>query len=148
MQIVLMILRIFVSYIFVVSGWAKIKQQSDFEKIVHSYQILPKFVIKPFTVTLPLIKITLGILFGLGLFTRITAIVIISLLCLFLSAIIINLIKGKSIPCGCSGKLKKSRISWNLVIRDLTLIIVLASIYYFNGGKIGLDYFLTKVIKY
>ncbi|MEJ2263835.1 MAG: MauE/DoxX family redox-associated membrane protein [Anaerolineales bacterium] len=146
MSILILLLRIFTAYIFVVSGWAKMKSPGDFCKVVNSYQILPESAIKPFIFVLPRAEIALGTLIGLGFFTRIAAFFTMCFLSVFATAIIINILRGKSIHCGCFGKSHKSRIGWNLAVRDLVLILVMILIYFSNGGEIALDYFLTKIV--
>lgn len=145
MSILILLLRIFISYIFIVSGWVKMKSPNDFERVVDSYQLLPKFALRPFAFVLPLAEITLGTLIGLGFYTKVTSLLIMCFLSLFAIAITINILRGKSIPCGCFGKSHNSRIGWNILLRDLVLFLVIVFIYSFNGGAIALDHFLMKI---
>jgi uncharacterized membrane protein YphA (DoxX/SURF4 family) len=139
MTILIILSRIFISYIFIISGWVKISQTDDFIKAINSYQILPKLIIKPFAIVLARAELILGVFTGLGLFTKISSLLIIGFLSMFLIAFTITIFRGKSIDCGCFGKSNSQKVGWNLVLRDVLLIVFSIGVYFFNGGGYGLD---------
>jgi len=114
MIVLVLILRIFITYIFIVSGLSKIKNPNHFLMAVNSYQILPSFLIAPFSNTLPWVELILGIAVGVGFYIRISTVLLIFLLFLFAIALIINLIRGRKIDCGCFGEKNPQHINWNL----------------------------------
>jgi hypothetical protein len=58
---------------------------------------------------------------------------------LFISAIGINLIRGKKVNCGCSGEKHHRQIHLKLVIFDFFLLALSLVIAVFGGGSLALD---------
>ena len=108
--------------IFAAAAVTKLKQLDTFMGVVERYDLLPRVVVRPFAYVLPVVELGAA----LGLLLPVTrapaAAVLIVLLLAFATAMAINLARGRSdIDCGCFIGVRKQRISWALVVRNLVL---------------------------
>ena len=69
----------------------------------------------------PRVELIIGIALIAGVATRAFSLVAAALLLAFSAAVVVNLLRGRDINCGCVGSLSSARISWTLVARDLAL---------------------------
>lgn len=97
---------------FLVSGVAKLRA-GDFRLRLSDYQLLPSPVVGPSAVGLPLGEVVLGISLLLGVMPRQGLAASSVLLLIFSAAMIVNLLRGRRINCGCRGN--GAAISWRLV---------------------------------
>lgn len=139
MDIFVLLLRIFIAYIFIMSGWIKTLHPGSFEKSVSNYQILPKIMVKPFSFLLSKAEIAAGIMIGLGAFTKIAALIITGFLIMFLIAFLVMVIQRRSIDCGCFGDSHSQKIGWPLILREGALILMTLCIFYYSGGDYAVD---------
>jgi len=73
-------------------------------------------------VFVPGIEIVSGSLLAFGWLVPLSASAIISLLILFIAAIIPNLDSGNDLDCGCFGSFVQGKMDGNLLIRDIILL--------------------------
>ncbi|WP_171050726.1 MauE/DoxX family redox-associated membrane protein [Bacillus sp. BHET2] len=113
-------------YIFVSTGLSKLYKKQEHISSVYAYQVIPlKYVIFFSWMDITL-EILLGILLITGTFLKISLVISSILLMIYTLAILVNLRKGRTeIDCGCSGVLGNHKISYYLVIRNVTLITIL-----------------------
>jgi uncharacterized membrane protein YphA (DoxX/SURF4 family) len=83
-SIIIIAIRGSLAYIFLVNGWNKSQLICAFEKDVNNYELLPAFLVKPFSLILPFIEIGLGIMLILGWEAKIAAIFLSLLLMIFI----------------------------------------------------------------
>jgi uncharacterized membrane protein YphA (DoxX/SURF4 family) len=86
---------------FIYASIDKIAFPSDFAKIVMNYNILPTQLAIYFSFLLPWLELFLGIFLIIGLFVRESAVLLSSLLLIFMAAMIIKSINGGVQNCGC-----------------------------------------------
>jgi uncharacterized membrane protein YphA (DoxX/SURF4 family) len=118
------IVRLLLGGIFIYASLDKIAFPGEFAKIVQSYNILPDFLVKITALVLPWIELIFGIFLVIGLFVKKSAIILTSLLFIFLIAFGIQATKGPIEDCGCFGKMPflSSSNTIILMIRDLVFI--------------------------
>ena len=104
------------------AGVPKVRNPRAFRAIVSDYHLLPSAVVRPVSHFLPLLECVCGAALIAGYATRIAAAVAAGLLTCFTVAVAINLVRGRRINCGCSGRQAPTPISWGLVARNLVLI--------------------------
>lgn len=113
--------RVIVGVLLLVSGLGKLANRPEFVRVVATYRLLPQSVVPIFGFALPLAEGIAGVMMLLGIMSPIPAYAACVLFLIFILAITINLLRGSTeTECGCfAGRLEK--ISWSLVLRNLTL---------------------------
>lgn len=126
------LIRIILGLVFVVSGTAKFFDLPTFRDVLQDFGILSNSLLVFVSIAIPCAELVPGLLLLLGLWTRYASAVIICLLFIFIIAIIPIISTSKQIDCGCFGPLMQSRISIDLLIRDVLLLLF--AIYIYSEG--------------
>jgi len=111
--------RIYIGMIFLYASMYKIVYTAEFAETVAGYQILPHWAVNIFSIALPWIELVSGILLIAGIRSRSAASIIAGLLFLFSLGIVVNLVNGSSIHCGCFHYSREEFMSWWTLVRDL-----------------------------
>ena len=138
-SLVLLILRGFLAYIFLVAGWNKSRHLHIFERELSEYELLPMSLVRPFAIVLPLVEIALATMFLMGWGVKLAAILTTLLLIIFIVAIAINLARGRTPNCGCSGAGHHRPVDLKLMAYDFFLFILALPIIVFGGGSLSFD---------
>lgn len=125
--------------IFFLSGLAKLPNLKEFERIVRDYRIIPIRAAHGLALTIPLAEIGLGLLLLVGLGVRMTAVAVCVLLMIFSIAVVVNLVRGRRIPCGCLGSLSQHEISPSAVVRNVIFIGLAAGVGLLAPSALALD---------
>lgn len=96
--------RIVLGIVFIYAGAEKISDPAGFSISISNYRLLPVSVVNFFAISMPWIEITAGIFLIFGIAVKENAFIINAMLAVFIVAIVISLIRGLSIDCGCFGK--------------------------------------------
>lgn len=115
-------LRMFVAFILLAAGAAKLGSGREFAAVVRNYRLLPNALVKWVAYAVPVseVVIAVGLLTGYGLGLAATGAAL--LFALFAGAIAVNLLRGRRhITCGCFGGGQGDVLTWALVLRNLTL---------------------------
>ena len=132
-----LVARLVLGSIFIYASIDKISYPENFIKIVQNYNILPEFLIIIIAYILPWIELILGIFLIAGFFIRETALVLSSLILVFIIAISIKALNGTIDDCGCFNKLSilsSSNIVF-LILRDV-LFLLFGIILILPGGNL------------
>jgi uncharacterized membrane protein YphA (DoxX/SURF4 family) len=113
--------RFVLAFLFTAAGLAKLSRRAAFSHAVADYRLLPAGLIRPAAATLPIAEIVGGLLLGLGFAIRPVSFLFAGLLGFFTVAVAINLVRGRSIECGCFGAIRSKQITWLTVARNLIL---------------------------
>jgi putative oxidoreductase len=135
-KLVYYISRFALGGLFVYAGLIKVLNLTDFRKVIIGYKLLPDVFIPLFSVILPVFEIILGLMLIAGIFEKIPASFLISLLVVFILAIGINLIRGNYTDCGCFSKGIQLATVWHGIygiLRDI-LFILMGFIVIFRKG--------------
>ena len=114
--------RLLIGILFIVSGLTKLFALDRFIITVYQFKLIPEFIIPYFAFTLPIIEYLLGFSLLLGMFIRQAAQGLQFLVVTFILAIIINLIRGNIVECGCFGNFIVEHISISILLRDFLLL--------------------------
>jgi arsenate reductase len=120
----LLVLRLFLGLVFIYASWDKILHPAQFAQAVYNYKILPLPMVNIFAIILPWIELIAGAFLILGVFTRGSALIITSLLFIFIIAGVISVSRNLDITCGCFDPAGSRRVGVNLIIEDSALLLV------------------------
>lgn len=133
----LLLIRIVLGFVFIYAGAEKISNPDNFALAISNYRLLPISSLNIFAITLPWIEIITGIFLVFGISVKENSAIILAMLLVFTLAIIISLLRGLSIECGCFGKgtqIGLLKIGENLLMIIGSLILTM----------FGSDYFTLK----
>ena len=126
-----LLLRFFIGIMFIYACMTKIPYPVEFAKNVEAYRILPYWSVNMVAVFLPWVELTCGLFLIIGLATRASAVVLAIILAIFTLALLINVLRGSPITCGCFESVGE-QIGWYDVLRDLALMLMTAQIVFFD----------------
>ena len=126
-----LLLRFFIGIMFIYACMTKIPYPVEFAKNVESYRILPYWSVNMVAVFLPWLELSCGLFLLIGLATRASAAVLTTIMGLFTLALLINVLRGSPITCGCFESVG-AQIGWYDVFRDLALMLMTAQIAFFD----------------
>jgi putative oxidoreductase len=126
-----LLLRLYIGGIFIYAGMSKVHYPGEFAENLAAYQMLPYWAVNIAAVVLPWAEIICGLLLIVGLKSRVAASVIGLLLLIFTVGILMNLLKGTPINCGCFDSVG-AQISWKDVFRDLGWFALTMQIFIFD----------------
>jgi uncharacterized membrane protein YphA (DoxX/SURF4 family) len=118
-------LRILLGSVFLISGLSKFLDIPKFEESIFEFHILPVNIVPIAAWIIPSTESLSALTLLFGIMTRQSAGIIISLLIIFVAAIIPILASpsgGSNIECGCFGVVANLKIGIPLLIRNLVLI--------------------------
>ncbi len=122
-----LLLRIWLGWVFVESGWAKTQNLAAFYNAAHAYKLLPPMLTQLYASMLPWVELLAGGLLLLGFLTRWMSGTISLMLLSFIIAIGWALYLGDEIDCGCFVGGVVEPVTWGLMIRDVIMLV--ASVY-------------------
>ncbi len=117
--------RFILGGLFIYASISKIVHPYAFAKIIYNYKLLPDILIYISAISLPWVEMISGLFLVAGIFKRTAAIILFSLLIIFIIAISINLIRGLDFDCGCFTTVTTENGSdpVGLLIRDILMLI-------------------------
>jgi len=130
--------RFILGGLFIYASISKIVHPYAFAKIIHNYKLLPDTLIYMSAIVLPWVEMISGLFLVAGIFKRTAAIILSSLLFIFIIAISINLIRGLNFDCGCFTTVatKNGSDPLGLLIRDILMLIPAGIIIFASSFKI------------
>jgi uncharacterized membrane protein YphA (DoxX/SURF4 family) len=139
-----LVVRVALAAILGIAGYAKFTEPAALQKTaVSAYEILPKGMVTPVALGLPVLEMVLAAMILLGFATRVMAICVGLLFIVFIAGIISVAARGLSINCGCfggGGTVGKGQTHYlSEVFRDLGFLALAAWLMVFPRGKLALD---------
>lgn len=143
-----LIFRLILGVVFIYASIYKIIDPHSFALNIATYQIMPLSLINIMAICLPWVEMGTGIFIIIGLFTRQSALIIVGMNIMFISAILIAMNKELQIQCGCfaSGE-AAHQIGWDLVFRDILLLIISIFIIWQGPKLLALDRWIKTKCK-
>jgi uncharacterized membrane protein YphA (DoxX/SURF4 family) len=140
-----LIFRLILGGIFIYASFDKIAHPADFARIVYNYHFLPGSVINIFAIILPWVELLAGMALILGMFVESAALLVGTMLVVFVVGLTSAMIRGLDISCGCFSTAPSSeKVVWDTIIRDLIYMILVVQVYYGYGGFWSVGKFLEK----
>lgn len=122
MIVVALLLRYGLAIVFAHAGAVKLMDLADFRLAVRNYQLVPERLLGHVVVGLPLAELGCAALLIAGVGTGPAAALLVILLAVFVVAISVNLLRGRTFSCGCIGR-ASSDITWRHVIVNSLLAV-------------------------
>jgi uncharacterized membrane protein YphA (DoxX/SURF4 family) len=138
--------RLYLGFVFLAAGLAKLPEPAITEQAVRGYQLLPWQLAPAYAIAMPIAEIVLGALLILGLFTRTAAVATALGLCSFLVGITSAWARGLNIDCGCFGGGGASADPAYLAdtLRDLGWLAIAVYLIVVRRTKLALDDLLFR----
>lgn len=118
----LLVIRFIIGSFFIYFATDKISDPESFALSIENYRFFPVFVINIIALTLPWIEVITGILLLLGVKVRENSFIINTLLVCFNLIIIIALLRGLDIDCGCFGSAHTQKIGLMKLTENFLLL--------------------------
>ena len=134
-----LIIRILIGGLFIFTAISKIIDPSIFAKEIDNYNILPMFLVNPFAIVLPWIELFCGLFLLTGIRIKANALISISLYSVFTLAILIAMIQGLSINCGCHTKLLADKVGMTKVLQNIGFLVLSVYLLYFPLNKLSFE---------
>jgi uncharacterized membrane protein YphA (DoxX/SURF4 family) len=116
---------------FVVAALPKIADPPSFAHMIYNYRILPGPLVNLAALALPWAELLMGVALICGIWRRTVALLVGTLLVVFVVAISVNLLRGNAIDCGCfdvadAGKSVEERFGdmWMTILRDVGMLVL------------------------
>ena len=118
-----LVAALILSYVFVMAGLHKCRAPAEFATTLANYKILPESLTRQGVYLVPVAEIMTGVALLIPATARLTAFSAGALLCIYIGAIGINLLRGRrNIDCGCGGPAQKQTISEWMIVRNGLLL--------------------------
>lgn len=138
--------RLVVGGLFVFSGMSKaVLPHGEVMALVEQYQVVPHFLISPIAGGLPWVELASGTALCIGLLTTPAAWLVVAQLVAFSGLMVVVL--AAQIPiedCGCFGNLGIQETPLQVLIRDLVLLGILATVLGRRHDAWGIDAWAAK----
>jgi hypothetical protein len=113
--------------VFVAAAFPKIAAPGLFALAVYQYGILPDFLVNVVAVYLPWLEISCAAALAVLPAARRGALVLVAgLLLVFMLAMVLTILRGEPVPCGCFGGGENSPSAWVALARNLALLALAA----------------------
>ena len=126
-------LRVYVGGVFIYASMYKINYPAEFAETIASYQLIPYLAINLTALILPWIELVAGVMLVLGIRTKSAAAVIGFLLLVFSLAIMVTMVRGIPIGCGCFTSVDEP-LGWRTLVRDLIWLAMTLQVYVFPSA--------------
>jgi uncharacterized membrane protein YphA (DoxX/SURF4 family) len=131
------ITRVLVGLVFIYASIDKLANPAYFAGTIQNYQILPDSLINLVAIILPWLELICGILLISGLWHQSAAILISTLIIIFILAIGSVILRGLDIQCGCFGS--GSAANFGRIVEDLFLLAFSLQIVFNPSSKLSLE---------
>ncbi len=113
--------RLILGGVFIWAGIVKITNPIGFAQDIANYQVFPQSISFFLALILPWIEVICGVFVLTGLFLRSSSFFLSGLLAGFLVLIVVTMIRGIDVECGCFGSLGR-QVDYKLLITDSALL--------------------------
>ena len=120
----LLLCRIVLGVVFIYAAVSKAAGPEGFSQSIANYKLLPLFLINIFAIILPWIELCAGLLLIFGVSIKENAAILSGLLIVFIIAIVISLVRGLDIDCGCFGTVDGTKVGIQKILENTGLLII------------------------
>jgi uncharacterized membrane protein YphA (DoxX/SURF4 family) len=114
--------QIAIGILMALAGMAKIGDLQSFAMQLHNFRILPVPVENLFAMTVPWIELLAALALIFGVRARAGALLVTALLSLFTVAVLVAMVQGLDIECGCFGTHDSTRVGWAKIGQNLAML--------------------------
>lgn len=139
------IFRLILGSVFIFAAIDKISDPYIFAADIRNYQILPDVFSNMVALVLPWIEFFCGLFLIFGFYTRTSALLIASMLVVFIFAISLAMMRGLNIDCGCYHNMGSStKIGFKKLIEDSIYFIMAGYLFFTRHFGPTFDILLKK----
>lgn len=135
MGVIVVLTQLGLGLLLITAAASKALDMSSFRAAVAGYRLMPASVVPATAAVVVAAESAVGAALVLDAWVREAAAAAALLLVTFAAGMVVNLRRGRVIPCGCAGSSRGARISWPLVVRNG----LLAAAALFVAGVGGVD---------
>jgi putative oxidoreductase len=128
-----LLLRLYVGGVFIYASMYKINYPGEFAETIASYQLLPYWAVNLTALIMPWLELASGVLLVLGVRTKSAAALVGGMLLLFSLVILVTLLRGIPIGCGCFTSVEEP-LGWGTLWRDLLWLAMTLQVYIFPSA--------------
>lgn len=125
------IFRLILGGLFIWAGVIKVLNPLGFAQDIANYQIFPQNLSFFLALCLPWIEIICGVFVITGLFLRSSALLLSGLLVGFLILVLVTMMRGIDVECGCFGPLSR-QVDYKLLLTDSALLVFSLRIFFYR----------------
>ena len=126
-----LLLRLYIGGVFIYAGIPKITYTAEFAEIIAGYSLLPYWLVNIVAVSMPWLELLCGFMLVLGVRSKAAALILIGLLAVFTTALVVNLLRGLPLGCGCFSTVGEP-MTWWTVLRDISWLLMTVHVYLFD----------------
>lgn len=130
--------RYVLGFVLLAAAIPKLADRREFERAVRNYRLLPDGMAPVVATWLPRLELVCALALLLGVAVAVFAGLAALLLGTLAVAIAVNLVRGRSIECGCRGSIAPKRIGWGLVVGDVALGLLAVLVVLRDPGALAL----------
>lgn len=134
-----LIARLILGFTFLRAGVLKFGNRDHFESAVQKYDLAGPAVSHQIALLLPPMELVLGSFLLVGLAQSPVSLLLAGLLLMFETAVIVNLLRGRVIDCGCFGAGSEREITWWTVLRNGGLVVAALFVAANPAASLALD---------
>ena len=123
-ELFLLAARILLGFVFVFAAVSKTAEPESFAQAIDNYKLLPEFLINISAIMLPWIELCTGLLLLFGVSVKENSAILSGLLIIFILAILISLLRGLDIECGCFGTVDGSKVGILKILENAGLLLL------------------------
>jgi putative oxidoreductase len=138
--------RLIVGIVFLFFAIGKITDPENFAKSIANYGIMPDFTINLMALTLPWVELICGVFLIAGIRLKSSSLISGGLLIIFIAAVIVAMVKGLNIDCGCSTE-AAIKIGWPKILENTGLLIASIYLFFFPVRKLTFEQLAMKEIE-
>ena len=128
-EIFILASRVFIGLIFIIAGMEKIIAPEEFAISISNYKILPDFSLNIFAIIIPWIEVVTGLFMMFNIQSKENSFIVLNLYILFTVMIIIAVLRGLDIDCGCFGTNDGQQVGLIKIIENLLQILIVFNIF-------------------
>jgi uncharacterized membrane protein YphA (DoxX/SURF4 family) len=136
--------RFYIGGIFIYASVYKINYPAEFADSIASYELVPYWAVGVMAVIMPWVELICGVLVIAGIRPKASILILMGLMALFTVAIVVTLVRGVPIGCGCFHSLE-DQISWRTFFRDVAWLAMTVQVYLYDRRLHVENLFLAKV---
>jgi uncharacterized membrane protein YphA (DoxX/SURF4 family) len=142
---IIFIFRVILGFVFVYASIHKIVDPESFAKSIENYRILPFFSVNVVAIIVPWVELIVGLFLIFGIFIKASSYIAVLLMGFFSILVLVTIIRGIDITCGCFSSSISTPIGWQKFIENIILFMFSLLVYCSKDAYLSVEkYFRVK----